>query len=212
MSLRRLLPAVLLTSAALAVPGTASAAPVDDPVTASRFTSAGAHGEVALPDGRVASVSLDQYRASERDEWQGFLYVSLVTPCTTFPCTGGLTVGSTTLTDDQIDVDRHLEQASVADVPLTLSTGSHVPGTGYTRTEEVVTVSLTFTGTGEVDRAVHHGDQCGDGSTPCLNSLRREVTRLADVSLRLGDLAVSSSSGQLHRGVGIDVHRTPTGG
>ncbi|WP_448638310.1 hypothetical protein [Geodermatophilus sp. URMC 63] len=74
-----------------------------------------------------------------------------------------------------------------------------------------MTVSLAVTGTGELVRGVSHGDRCGDGSTPCLDPLRRDATRTADVVLRPGELT-GTATGTMSRGDSVDVHRTPTGG
>lgn len=207
---RRLLPAVLLALTVLVLPAPASAAPTDPPVTEARFTSYSAWAEVPLPDGRVASVSLGRYRASERDEWQGSLSVSLRTPCTGRPCGGGSASGSTPLRGEQVSFDSRLQEASVVDVPVPLGSRSWSPG-GSAQPQEQVTVSLAFTGAGELVRGVSHGDQCGDGSTPCLNSLRRDATRAADVVLRLGELT-GTATGTMSRGDSVDVYRTPTGG
>ncbi|SDC97404.1 hypothetical protein SAMN05660690_3156 [Geodermatophilus telluris] len=201
---RRLLPAALLALTVLTVPTAASAAPSDPPVTETRFSSDSAWAQVPLPDGRVADVSVSRYRASESDEWQGSLFVSLQTPCTGWSCASAY--GSVALTGEQVSFDSRLQQASVTDVPMVLSSRA-LGVSGHTE----VTVSLTVTSTGAPVRDVSHGEQCGDGSTPCLNSVRRDVTRSADVELRLGELT-GVGSGTMSRGSSVDVYRTPTGG
>ncbi|MGY1650887.1 hypothetical protein [Geodermatophilus sp. SYSU D01119] len=207
--LRRLLSATLLTAAVAAVPGAASAAPADPPVTAGRSTSYAASATLPLGDGRTADVYLGQFRASATDDWSSYLSVYVRSECTGFACGSGMATGYADLGGEAV-IDERLAGASVSDVPLTLSSWSSGPD-GFHTTEQQVTVSLAFTGTGAVARDVYHGEQCGDGSSPCLNSLRRDASRTADVGLELGDVT-ATGAGTISRGSSVDVYRTPTGG
>ena len=72
-----------------------------------------------VPRGREPPVG--RYGASERDEEQGSLSVSLRTPCTGWPCGGGSASGSASPPGEQVSFDSRLREASVVDVPVGLA-------------------------------------------------------------------------------------------
>jgi hypothetical protein len=95
------------------------------------YFSAGyyATAEVQLPDGRLITASLAENRAATGNDRQGFLSLSVQTPCTPF-CAPSTASGTVDLTDEQVTFDRGLRTASVEDVTLTLTTPARtLPGT-----------------------------------------------------------------------------------
>lgn len=208
---RRLLPAALLTAAFALLPGTAYAAPADPApaaAPATTWTSWYATADVPLTDGRTASVTLSRYRATLHDEWQGSLSVWLKSACTGWSCPASPS-GYVTLDGDEVQFDRGLADASVTDVPVTLSTWAWAPTGGYTRTDSQVTVSAVFTGTGQLQRDTYHGDRCGAGD-PCPNSLRRDVSRAATVAVTVDDVS-GAGAGTMSAGWALDVAPTAPG-
>lgn len=76
--------------------------------------------------------------------------------------------GNATLTEAQVNFSRNLDGVAVADVPLTLYTvaSSSIDDLADPTSHEV-TVSIRFSGTGDVTRSSNKGDMCGFGSGVC---------------------------------------------
>jgi hypothetical protein len=204
--LRRSLPLAALAAAVFAlVPGTASATPEQAPVENIFSASYMADVEVVLPDGRHANVTLGEYRGASQDGWSGSLSLRVwsESPCYGgYTCQTGMTSAYTGLTEDQVDFRRSLAAASATDIPVTLERWSWTPGSGMTRTEEHVTVSVQFTGDGPVERDTYRGDTCGDGGREC-QSIRVSAHRAASASVSLGDQLVVGK-GSISYGHGVD--------
>jgi hypothetical protein len=202
---RSLAVAALAAATVVLVPGTASATPEPAPVENIFSASYGANTEVVLPDGRHAQVYLGEYRGASEDGWRGQLSVSLWSET---PCWGGRTCqtgrvsGYTQLTDDQADFGRNLDSASATGIPVTIGSWLYTPGVGMTRTEEQLTVSVEFTGTGQVERDTYRGDMCGDGGREC-QSIRVDSHRGATATVSVDD-QVATGEGSLSYTQGVD--------
>jgi hypothetical protein len=182
--LRPALPIATAAAVLVLIPSTASAttepAPVENLFSAGYYAST----EVVLPDGRKATASLGEHREANQDGWVGDLYLSAWNErdCGFWMCQDDRVSGSVVLTDDQVDFDRSLRTASVQDITVILSGQSYggpsLPGWPVPEPvpSTTVTVSLLFTGTGEVTRSRYQGDMCGDGMREC-QSMRIEASR-----------------------------------
>jgi hypothetical protein len=201
--LRRAL-AVAFAAASLAlVPATASATPEQAPVDNYMSTQYFGTATVHLSDGRTANVSLMEDR-STGGETRASLSVRTYreVPCTWGPGTCQTDFGGAfvPLTDEQVDVDRSLGGASVADVPVTIVT--YVVGSnGYTPVEETVTISVVLTGTGPVSRDAYRSNECPMGGE--CQSIRVEASRAAVAEVTFGGDTVSGE-GSLFRGHSIN--------
>jgi hypothetical protein len=196
--LRRALPVAVAAAAFVLVPTTASATPAQAPVE--NMFSAGyyATAEMVLSDGRLASVSLSEYRGASQDGWHGSLGLSVRRDANSWQAASGYAQ----VTDEQVDFRRNLGGASAIDIPVTLVTYGWGP-TGPTQTKEDVIVSVVFTGTGDVTRETYRGDMCGDGGRTC-QSVRVGAHREATGEL-LVDGLTGTGVGSLSYGQGVDV-------
>jgi hypothetical protein len=200
-----------------------------------------------LPDGRQVTATLTEGYAENHRDSHGFLSLQVRKPCVVVPFGGPCEPSATgwlELTGDQVEFDRGLRRGAVEDVTLTLTTPSYYqPGSGVPggpppgggipplppiggnplgpilvpATSEAVTVSLVFTGTGEISRhAEHTVTDCGADSTGC-QSTRLAAERTADVTVTLGwasgdTTTADSDAGQLFYGQGVDAAAfLPTG-
>jgi hypothetical protein len=205
--LRRALPVLSAAAAALVlVPGSASATPAPAPVENTFGGGYSADVRVVLSDGRHATAWLGEFGGPRQYEPDRELYLTVWSEYTcyeVYTCQGPQASGLATLTAEQLDFSRDLRGASVTDVPVTLQSWSYDPTDGYTSTQESVTVSVVFTGTGEVSRTTEKGELCGDGSREC-QSIRISASRGATGTVTLDGRTVSGE-GSLSFVQGVDV-------
>lgn len=188
------------------VPGTASATPDPAPVENSFGGGYSADVRVVLSDGRHATAWLGEYGGPRQYEWDRELYLTVWSEYTCYEvhtCQGPAASGLATLTAEQLDFSRDLSGVSATDVPVTLQTWSYDMTDGYTSTQETVTVSAAFAGTGEVSRTSDKGALCGDGSREC-QSLRLSASRGATGTVTV-DGRTGSGEGSLSFVQGLDV-------
>jgi hypothetical protein len=185
---------LLLAAAAAAlvalVPGTASATPEHAPVDTYTGSSYGANAEFQLDDGRRVSAGLSQYRDDVSGAWQASLslWISPAQYCYPVACDAGTGYAYVQLSADQVDFDRGLREFAMSETTVALQRWGWDPVQGSTVTEEEVSVSLVFTGTGPVNRWAEHGKLCGDGEREC-ESIRNYAHRDADATLSLDGVA-----------------------
>ncbi|TFV51927.1 hypothetical protein [Blastococcus sp. TF02A-35] len=206
--LRRVLPVGIAAALAL-VPSVAAAAPQEDGGSSTRQATQSlsyyAYGDVALPDGRSAQVSLGQSRYA-KGEWYSQLSLYLPSQCTPSGCTSSSS-GYAQLDADDVTFDRNLGRAVAEDVQVTLGSSSWGPG-GYTSTQREVTVDVVFTGTGRTSRGTDHGE-CGEGGPDC-KGVRVTAERPADLVLTV-DGEPSTGTGVITRTFGVDIGAGGTG-
>jgi hypothetical protein len=204
--LSRVLPVAVAAAALALIPSTASATPEPAPVENIFAAGYNANVEVLLPDGRHASAWIGEYRGASQYGWERELSLRVWSeyPCYgTWTCRSGEASALVTLTDEQVDFSRDLGEASATDVDVTLRSWTWDPTTGhYTSTEEPVTVSLLFTGIGDVNRSTDRGDLCGDGGREC-QSIRMGADREAIGTVTL-DEHIASGPGSLSYVQGVD--------
>ena len=183
--LRRSLAVALAAAAFALVPGAASATPEHAPVDTYTGSSYSAHAEFLLDDGRRVSASISQYRNDVSDEWQPSLNLWISRYCYPVSCDAGTGYASMPLSADQVDFDRGLREFALPEMTVALQRGGwDAVLQRWTTTEEDVSVSLVFTGTGPVNRWADHGKLCGDGEREC-ESIRTYANRDADVTVTL---------------------------
>ena len=188
------------------VPGTASATPAPAPVENTFGGGYSADVQVILPDGRHATAWLGEYRNAHQDGTQRELFLNVWSEYTCheiYTCHGPQASGSVQLTEKQLDFSRDLKGVSVTDIPVTLLSWSYDWTNGYTSSEESVTVSVQFTGTGEVNRTTDKGELCGDGSREC-QSIRIYASRGATGAVTVNGETVTGE-GTMSFVQGLDV-------
>jgi hypothetical protein len=196
--LRRALAAALLAAASLALaPGTASAAPGQEPPQNTFRAFYAVSGLFEFPGGRQGSYLLSEQRDASQDGWSASLHVTTWTygDCGGWPCQENFLTGQATLDADDVDFSRNLSHASVTDVPVVLQEmgWSWPGGLTYTDVEEIV-VSLRVVGSGAIDRIVYHGDLCGDGQTAC-QAMRIVAERAVTGTVTVGgDVATTATT------------------
>ena len=203
---RRALAVAFAGAALISVPGAASATPAPSPVENTFGGGYSADVRVVLPDGRHATAWLGEYGGPRQYEWDRELYLTVWSEYTCYEvhtCQGAPASGLATLTADQLAFSRDLDGVSAVDVPVTLQSWSRDATGGYSSTQESVTVSVVFTGTGEVSRTTDKGKLCGDGSREC-QSLRVSASRSATGTVTL-DRQTASGEGSLSFVQGLDV-------
>jgi hypothetical protein len=197
---RRALPVAVAAAALVLVPSTASATPDDAPETRVGESSY-AYAFVSLSDGRRVLASLSELHNGPGNARQAAVSLAVSSGRYCWPtslCDAGTGQAFLELDPKELDFDRNLAGASVTDLPVTLQRTT-VTSTGtFTQVEEVVRVSLTFLGTGDVVRDTSHPEFCGDGSGEC-QSTQINFSREATADITIDDVS-GSAAGQLHRG------------
>jgi hypothetical protein len=173
--LRRALSVAAIAAAALAaVPGTASAATTLRTATLSIYY---ASTQVTLGDGRQVEVDVTEDRGGQDKAWSQQVTVRI-----------GNATGITNLTgSSRVRFASDLSSASATNVPVTLQTGSYVPGSGWVTTSQKTTVSVTFTGKGSITRTTHHYTNfCSVSGDPGCTSTVKDSSRKATATVHLG--------------------------
>ncbi len=197
---RRALPVAVAAAALVLVPSTASATPGVTPQTRAG-ESVYAYSFVPLPDGRRVLASLSELHSGPDGTRQAAMSLSVSSGQVCWPtslCDGGTGQAFLELDPKVLDFDRNLAGASVTDLPVTLQRTNVTSAGTWERVEEVVRVSVTFTGVGDVVRETSHPEFCGDGSGEC-RPTRVDFSREATATVTIDD-ASGSAAGHLHRG------------
>lgn len=200
---RRALPVTVAAVALVLLPSPASAAPGQTPETRvgesfSAFTS------VSLSDQRQVFASLSEVRNGPGGARQAAVSLA-VSPgrfCWPTPCDEGTGYAFQEVDPEDLDVDRNLAGASVTELPVTLRRWTMTPGGGFEQVEEVVRLTLTFTGTGDVVRETTHPEVCGDGSGEC-RATQVNASREATADITVDD-ARGAGAGQLSSGRSVE--------
>jgi hypothetical protein len=164
------------------------------------------YAQFQLEDGRQVSAGISQYRNDLSEGWQSSLslWIAPAQYCYPVACDAGTGYASVALSADQVDFDRGLREFVLPETTVSLQRSGWDPVLGMTVTEEDVSVSLVFTGTGRADRWAEHGKICGDGEREC-ESIRTYATRDAVATFTLNGVAYTvTAPGAMSFTHGID--------